>query len=132
MLRAIRKIFGDAKAELSSGYIVVGNSEGYASNVPLSGDLTIDPAGSVTFAASAIAKADLKYAYNVFSLKGDAAISLTATISTTGGILGMYLTKITSYANLPILTKAANSIAVSVAQALVGSDVCEGVVITIE
>lgn len=83
-------------------------------------------------AASAIVKDGLKYKINAWSLKGDAAASVTTNIVTSGNILGMYLTKITSHANLPILTQASNSITISLAQALVGSDVCEGVIITIE
>lgn len=87
---------------------------------------------SEEIAASAIVKDGLKYKINAWSLKGDAAASVTTNIVTSGNILGMYLTKITSHANLPILTQASNSITISLAQALVGSDVCEGVIITIE
>lgn len=134
MLRAIRKIFGDAKAELASGYIVVGNSEGYASNVPMGGKVTIDPAGSIALAASVVGNAALKYKNNTFSLKGDdtSATSVTATITTNGKFLGYHLTKLTSYTNLPIITQGASAITVSTVGAFVGTDVCEGVIVTIE
>jgi len=86
---------------------------------------------------STIGYQTLKYKLNTFSLAGDAvgttsAGSVTYNIAGTGKIVGMYLTKQTSHANTPLLTKATNSIAVSLSQALVGSDLVEGVVITVE
>lgn len=85
--------------------------------------------------ASAIVKDGLKYKNNVFSLKGDGTTnSATASVTITNGaaILGMYVTKLTSHANAPVFTLGTTSVLVSVVNALVGTDVCEGVIITIE
>jgi len=92
---------------------------------------------ALAIGASAIVAAGLKYKVNTFSLAGDAvgiasAHSVTYSIVTTGKALGMYLTKLTSHANAPIVTQGAAAITISVAQALIGSDICEGVIITIE
>lgn len=90
---------------------------------------------SEEIAASAIVKDGLKYKNNVFSLKGDGTTnSATASVTITNGaaILGMYVTKLTSHANAPVFTLGTTSVLVSVVNALVGTDVCEGVIITIE
>lgn len=102
--------------------------------------------GDQPLAASAIAKKELKYGSYKYSFLGTAsaangasAASTTYIITVTSGaqILGHYITKNTcastaSVSKVPILTPGTNSIKVSLSQLIFGSDVCEGVVITIE
>lgn len=90
-------------------------------------------------AASAINANGLKWKTQTFSLLAGAVgilsgASTTYSLTITNGakFLGMYLTALTSHANVPIVTPGAAAILVSVAQALIGSDVCEGVIITVE
>lgn len=90
--------------------------------------------------ASAITVPKLAYKENTYSLAADAigatsAASATYVITITSGakVIGTRITKMTSHANVPLVSMAgANSIRVSVAQALIGSDLVEGVVITLE
>jgi hypothetical protein len=90
--------------------------------------------------ASAVTVPKLAFKENTFSLAADAsgtasAASRTYTIVITSGakVIGTRITKMTSHANVPLVSMAGvNSITVSVAQALIGSDLVEGVVITLE
>lgn len=96
--------------------------------------------------ASAIGVNGLKYNTYAYSFLGTAsaangasAASTTYTITITSGakIIGHYLTKHTcastaSLAKAPVFTLGTNSVKVSLTTLIFGSDVMEGVIITIE
>jgi hypothetical protein len=134
MINALKKLLqGDSSVNDS---ITLSGSNVAASAIT-GGKIANTAVSAMHMGASAITVSALKYKSNTFSLAADAvgttsAASVTYRIVTNGKMIGAYLTKLTSHANFPLYTQGTNSIAISVAQALVGSDLCEGVVITIE
>jgi hypothetical protein len=131
MIEALRRIFKNQVVNLLSGHIVVGNAQGFASACAMAGALAIDNAGSVTLTASIITAAKLKYKRTAFSLYNSGS---TASVTITSGakMIGYYLTKQTSYANTPVFTEGTTSVVASALQPVIATDVCEGVIITIE
>jgi hypothetical protein len=129
MINAVKKIInGDtplASISIDTGAIA-------------SAELAASAVTAAKIMASAVNANGLKYGSYTFSLAGDAvgaasAASATFTVAITNGakVIGMYTNKRTSY-NIPVLTHGANSVKVSIVPALVGSDIVEGVLITIE
>lgn len=75
--------------ELASGKIIVGNSEGAATDVDMSGDATIDNTGAITIAAGAVEESMIS-SYAVDGLHTKRIARATFDFAASGGDTGSY------------------------------------------